>query len=273
MTFVLGTQKDYVQVHLVCKKMKNYKPLCSLRGDFTDEQIRAILASMNAEGRQGWKPSIHIMGEGRISAPTPISCKITEAGIVEVLRSNVPWKSITFCRLRLNNVMLMNVDGTCLQNLKVLKLLQCDGYSCFGLKNLARTSVGTNALRSLQVLTIHPLNRGQSRTDRLSNEVFMLAQRFTSLKKLNLIRCGSITDDGLRSYYTFQRDTRLGHEEWDISENKARLGQKVKVTLVHCNGITHSCVQEVMEKYDGIAICERRTRVKSRVRVTSIVRV
>jgi hypothetical protein len=43
MNFALGTKKDYLRVHLVCKRMKVYTPLRSLQGDFSDDQIHAIM--------------------------------------------------------------------------------------------------------------------------------------------------------------------------------------------------------------------------------------
>ena len=262
MKYFLGTQADFFIIHLVCKKMKDYnlKPLCSLQGDFTDEQIRAIVASMKVEGRNGWKPSITIEGKPLDDQqdpwdPLPKSGKITGSGLMEILwRDGVQWESIVFRGIRLGNRALDSIDrGTCLQNLQVLELSNCDGYSSHGLRNFARANVLSNeALRSLQVLRIQPLHRGGDLSDRLSDKIFMGFQRLTALRELELRRCAEITDDGLRSYYTFQRDTELALPAWDIPEGRARLGQYVKVTLVDCDGITPGCVEELREQYPGI---------------------
>jgi len=142
MTFVLGTQKDYVQVHMLCKKMKNYKPLCSLQGDFTDTQIRAILASMNAEGHQGWKPSIQIVGRITLECVrirfvgTPVGvwvpetvCKITAAGLM--LLMEFKWLSMSFRHVKISNDVVdrMAYHFARCESLQVLELINCDGYS------------------------------------------------------------------------------------------------------------------------------------------------
>ena len=117
---------------------------------------------------------------------------------------------------------------------------------------VASLIVTNNVLGSLQVLRIQPLHRGGDLPDRLNDKIFMGFQRLTALRELELRRCAEITDDGLRSYYTFQRDTELASPTWDISEGRARLGQDVKVTLVDCDGITPGCIQELRERYPGI---------------------
>ena len=249
MTFLLGTQNDYFQVPLVCKQMKElmkvYKPLCRLEGDFSDDQIKTIVESMKVEGRKGWKPSITIEGE------LDRSGKITADGLMEILYDTVvQWDSIVFRRIRLGNGPLVSINtGTCLQNLRVLELTDCDGYSSIGFLNFARNNVS----RSLQVLRIQPFHRGH-RPDRLTDKIFMGFQRLTALRELELRGCCDITDAGLRSYYTFQPDTWLSHPAWDIPEGLARLGQDVKVTLVDCVFITPGCVQELREQYPEIGL-------------------
>ena len=261
MKYFLGTQADFFIIHLVCKKMKDYhlKPLCSLQGDFTDEQIRAIVASMKVEGRNGWKPSITIEGKPLDDQhdpwdPLPKSGKITGSGLMKILwQGGVQWESIVFRGIIFPNAQLNLVDSTtCLRNLKVLELTDCDGYSSRGLLNFARANIRNNVLGSLQVLRIQPLHRGGDLPDRLSDKIFMGFQRLTALRELELRRCAEITDDGLRSYYMFQRDTELARPTWDIPEGRARLGQDVKVTLVDCDGITPGCVEELREQYPGI---------------------
>jgi len=261
MTYFLGTQADFFIIHLVCKKMKdyNFKPLCRLEGDFSDDQIRAIVASMQVEGPKGWKPSITIEGKPReFQDPwdLPRSGKITGSGLVEILwKGGVLWESIVFRGIIFSNAQLDLVDSTtCLRNLKVLELTDCDGYSSHGLRNFARANNRNNVLGSLQVLRIQPLQRGGDLSDRLTDSIFMSFQRFTALRELELRRCAEIHDVGLRSYYTFQRDTWLARKEWDIPEVRARLGQHVKVTLVDCEDITPGCVEELRVTYPGIQL-------------------
>jgi len=271
MKYVLATQADFFIIHLVCKKMKDYnlKPLCSLHGDFSDDQILAFLASMKVEGPKGWKPSITIEGQTRdvqnpweeIEGELQRSAKITGIGLMLILwHGGIQWESIVFRGIRLGNRVLDIGDrGTCLQNLQVLELSNCDGYSSTGFLNFARANVSSNAaLRSLQVLRIQPLHRGQLH-DRVSDKIFMSFQRLTALRELELRRCAEISDDGLRSYYTFQPDTWVALPAWDISEGRARLGQYVKVTLVDCDNITPLCVQELREQYPEIYLELRKT--------------
>ena len=221
MTFVLGTQKDYVQVHLVCKKMKNYKPLCSLQGDFTDKQIRAILASMNAEGRQGWKrsiqivgnfkgwqPSIQIMGNPNTVWLPKRKCKITVVGLM--LLMEFQWVSMSFRHINISNAVFhrMAYHVAFCESLQVLEVKHCDGWTW--------------------------------------DYVFEVCEDLK--KELRLCRscCDSCrTDEAMRSYYSFQCEPALkllGSEYYTSqqSELERLLGGKedddvhrVKVCILH----------------------------------------
>ena len=124
----------------------------------------------------------------------------------------------------------------------MLELINCERISWHDISHLARSK----ALRSLQQLRILAFTQFNY-WYRMDDHIFMAAQRLTSLRELVLCQCSDITDEGLRSYYTFQRGLFLS--EPDIPANEAHLGQHVKVIIQGCEGITMNCVEDLQSQY------------------------
>ena len=257
--FALDTQTDFIQIQTVSIHLQQIsyakKQNCRLEGDFSDEQILAIQASMRKTGHE-WKASIAIVGTQHHSGRDAVSCKITSVGVKELLLGNVQWTAMSFrdinfggafggnhmCIEVAQDVHLPTEHEPCCRNLQVLELINCERISWHDISHLARSK----ALRSLQQLRILAFTQFNYRY-RMDDHIFMAAQRFTSLRELVLCQCSDITDEGLQSYYTFQRDRLLS--EPDIPANEAHLGQQVKVIILGCEGITMKCVEDLQSQY------------------------
>ena len=257
--FALDTQTDFIRFQTVSIHLQKIsypkKTNCRLEGDFSDEQILAIQASMRKTGHE-WKASIAIVGTQHHSGRDAVSCKITSVGVKELLLGNVQWTAMSFrginfggasgswpiCNEIRNAMELATEHEPCCRNLQVLELINCERISWHDISHLARSK----ALRSLQQLRILAFSQFNY-WYRIKDEIFMAAQRFTSLRELVLCQCSDITDEGLRSYYTFQRGQFLS--EPDIPANEAHLGQQVKVIILGCEGITMKCVEDLQSQY------------------------
>ena len=245
MSFLLISHDDLWNFQLVCKQwykeMIACKKLCSLQGKFTDVQINHIMTYTMAEIPQ-WKREISILG-GCTGEGFMVVMKCLWCGPV------VEWTSVTMHNcIDFSFALLFLCEDylqykICYPGLVELDLshnrslyfndIRCNCYNLF--------SYGI--FPNIQKLRLRDMD--------IRDPIFMVLQRCSKLKELDLSGNRLLTNYGLRSYYTFQRDAeRVDNQyETDIKEEDARLGAAVRVTVVNCPHITDRYVQELRKEF------------------------
>ena len=212
------------------------KKLCSLQGKFTDQQIFRIMTIMTAgDVVPQWKREICILG----------GC--TADGVIALINGCVEWTSVTIHNCNMINMAFRTrvqthaLFNTCFRGLKELDLSNC-----------REDGMWWEAFRFFKCYAMFPdIQKLCLRDMDIRDDIFMVLQRFKNLKELDLSGNRLLTNYGLRSYYTFQRDAeRVDNQyETDIKEEDARLGAAVRVKVVSCPHITDWYVQELRKEF------------------------
>lgn len=242
MSFLLISHKDLWNIQLVCKQwykdMIECTKLCSLQGKFTDQQIFHIMTIMTVEEVvPKWKREISILG----------GC--TADGVIALMSGHVKWTSVKIANCHIttalytlldNHYMVGYINHACLHGLEKLDLSHSG--EDVGLGDVLRwLYFGRCMFPDIQKLRLRDMD--------IRDDMFMVLQRHPKLKEVDLSGNRLLTNNGLRSYYTFQRDPHR-----DFNEVDARLGVAVKVKVVNCPHITDDYVQQLREDFPTAVI-------------------
>jgi len=248
MNFALGTKKDYLRVHLVCKRMKVYTPLRSLQGDFSDDQIHAIMEREKVEGPK--RNSIRIVGPeleeyelepyDHTRQISNYQHKITLNGLCELMSGKVQWRAMSFRRIDMFWVLDYHHQNVYGKNKDQDSDDSDDGMECWehietmwaNLRVLEMIRVNRMGFQILEYMESLEVLRVSGED---SYEVLEHARHCSSLREIELCQCPFITNEELRDFCRgFRGD---------------------KISIYRCKNITMDCVQDLQSKYNpGINI-------------------